>query len=74
MLFRSRFKSWTKKDGSPSYFQPLKNIKETESMDKHGYIMTVPTFDFSVLGQPMRSGTELRNLYSKANEKQRQEI
>lgn len=69
-----RFSFAAKKDGSQPYFQPLKDIKQTESMDKHGYIMTVPTFDFNVLGQPMQSGTELRNLYSKSDPKQRQQI
>ena len=69
-----RFSFAAKKDGSPSYFQQLVSIKDTESMDKHGYVMTVPTFDFNVLGQPMRSGTELRNMYGKADEKQRQAI
>lgn len=69
-----RFSFAAKKDGSTPYFQPLKDIKQTESMDKHGYIMTVPTFDFTVAGAPMRSGTELRNLYSEADEPQRQAI
>ena len=69
-----RFSFAPKKDGSEPYFQPLKDIKQTESMDKHGYIMTVPTFDFTVLGQPMQSGTELRKLYSTSDEKQRQQI
>lgn len=69
-----RFSFATKKDGTTPYFQPLKDIKQTESMDKHGYIMTVPTFDFTVAGAPMRSGTELRNLYSAADEKGRQGI
>ena len=70
-----RFKSWTKKDGTPAYFQPMPDkISETESMQQHGYIMTVPTFDFAVMGQPMRSGTELRDLYVNADEQQRQAI
>ena len=70
-----RFKSWTKKDGSPAYFQPMpKNIKETEGMNHHGYIMVVPTFDFTVMGQPMQSGTELRQMYVDADEQQRQAI
>jgi hypothetical protein len=43
-------------------------------MDEHGYILTVPTFDFAVLGHPMRSGTELRKLYSESDEAQRREI
>ena len=69
-----RFSFAAKKDGSTPYFQPLTDIKQTESMDKHGYIMTVPTFDFTVAGAPMRSGTELRKLYSSADAKQRQAI
>ena len=69
-----RFSFATKKDGSQPYFQPLKDIKDTESMDKHGYIMTVPTFDFTVAGAPMRSGTELRKLYAGADEAGRQVI
>ena len=69
-----RFSFAAKKDGSPSYFQKLTDIKQTESMDKHGYIMTVPTFDFKVLDQPMRSGTELRQMYADAGKSQRQAI
>lgn len=69
-----RFSFAPKKDGTPPYFQPLKDLKNIVSMDQHGYIMTVPTFDFTVLGQPMRSGTELRKLYAAADEKQRREI
>lgn len=69
-----RFSFKPKKDGTDPYFQPLKNIKDTKSMDQHGYIMTVPTFDFTVAGAPMRSGTELRNLYASSDEAGRQAI
>jgi ATP-dependent Lon protease len=69
-----RFSFKTKKDGSAPYFQPLKDIKDTESMDRHGYIMTVPTFDFNINNEPMRSASELRANYSKADGKTRQKI
>lgn len=69
-----RFNFAPKKDGTAPYFQPLKDIKQTESMDKHGYVLTVPTFDFTVAGEPMRSGTELRRLYADSDEKARQAI
>jgi hypothetical protein len=70
-----RFKSWSKKDGSPTYLQPMpKDLSQLANMEQHGYIMTVPTFDFKVLGQPMRSGTELRAMYTDADPKQRQAI
>jgi hypothetical protein len=69
-----RFSFKSNKDGSTPYFQPLRDLKDVENMEKHGYIMTVPTFDFKVAGEPMRSGTELRKLYSEADAKQKQEI
>jgi hypothetical protein len=69
-----RFSFKPKKDGSEPYFQPLRNIKDTKSMQEHGYIMTVPTFDFTVAGAPMRSGTELRQMYVDADEAGRQAI
>ena len=69
-----RFASWSKKDGSPSYFQPLSDFKQAENMDQHGYIMTVPTFQFNVMGDPMQSSTELRAEYKVADEKTRQAI
>ena len=69
-----RFSFAPKKDGTPPYFQPLKDINQTENMDQHGYILTVPTFQFSVLGKPMQSASELRAQYKAADEKTRQAI
>ncbi len=66
-----RFSFGSKKDGSPSYFQPFKDIRQCQRADQHAYIMTVPTFDFKILGQPMRSGTELRSLYTQSDEQRR---
>ncbi|NBW57422.1 hypothetical protein EBR43_06490 [bacterium] len=64
-----RFAKWTKKDGSPSYFQPMpKDPKDMQGLSQHGYIMIVPTFDFTVLGKPMRSATELRFEFAQADE------
>ena len=59
-----RFSKFTKKDGSPSYLQPLpKKLDRLEPAVKHGYIDTTPTTDFSVLGKPARSASELRKQY-----------
>jgi hypothetical protein len=69
-----RFSFAPKKDGSESYFQPLKDIKQTESMQKHGYIMVAPTFQFDVAGDPMESASEIRAKYKTANKKQRRAI
>lgn len=70
-----RFSKFTKKDGSPSYLQPMPN-----SVDKlvpaitHGYIDIVPTTDFTVLGMPARSASELRSRYTKLNDVQRKKF
>jgi len=69
-----RFASWTKKDGSPAYFQPLGNIKNTKSMQEHAYIMTVPTFEFTVLGKPMTSASDFRRDYAAADDETRQSM
>lgn len=70
-----RFSKWSKKDGTPSYFQPLpKDMAAMKPIAEHGYIMTVPTFNFSVLGQPMRSATELRAQFAQADENSQRAI
>ena len=53
-----RFSFKPKKDGSPSYYQPAQ--KDMRPMSEHGYIITVPTLQFNVLGKPMRSASEFR--------------
>jgi hypothetical protein len=64
-----RFKSWTKRDGSPAYFQPAPNkVSEMEDFDRHGYIFVVPTLDFKVDGKPMRSATEFRKEFAAADD------
>lgn len=60
-----RFSFKPKKDGSPSYYQPAQ--KEMKSLDTHGYIITVPTLQFNVLGKPMRSASEFRANFAKAD-------
>ena len=60
-----RFAFTPKKDGSPSYYQPAQ--KEMQSLDKDGYIVTVPTLSFDVLGKPMRSASEFRANFAKAD-------
>lgn len=60
-----RFSFKPKKDGSPSYYQPAQ--KDMKSLDTHGYIITVPTLQFDVLGKPMRSASEFRANFAKAD-------
>ena len=70
-----RFSSWSKKDGSPTYFQPYPNdISGMEDMTKHAYILTVPTKQFTVLGQVIDSASTIRQMYAEADAKTRQQI
>lgn len=67
-----RFSKFVKKDGSPSYLQPLpKKVDKLEPAIKHGYIDTVPTTDFTVFGMPARSASQLRSQYAALNSQQR---
>lgn len=71
----ARFKFGTKKDGSPSYLQPLpKNLKECKPMTEHAYVMTVPTVTFKVLGHDANSATQLRKLYIESDDNTRENI
>lgn len=57
-----RFSFAIKRDGNPSYFQPAPNdIQTAQTFDKHGYIITVPTIQFNVLGTQIQSASELRS-------------
>lgn len=62
-----RFKNFVKKDGSPSYLQPLPKNMKMEPAIKHGYLITVPTVEFTVLGMPAKSASQLRAQYSTLN-------
>lgn len=69
-----RFSFKPKKDGSPGYFQPLTDIKKAQTLDKHGYITTVPTFNYEVLGQPANSATQIRAQFAAADEDTQKQI
>ena len=70
-----RFSKFTKKDGSPSYLQPLpKKLNKLQPAITHGYIDTVPTTDFTVLGMPARSASQLRAQYANLSPQQRKEF
>ena len=60
-----RFSFKPRKDGQPSYYQPAS--KDMQGFDKHGYIITVPTLQFNVLGKPMRSASEFRANFAQAD-------
>jgi len=68
---------YTKKDGSPAYYQPFKNLKDCKPFDPktgHGYIFVTKKKDFSVAGQEVFSGSQVRKMYSDADDAKREEI
>jgi len=59
--------------GQPSYLQPY-NEQNVETMEKHGYVTTVPTITFNVLGQPAKSASDLRAQFATLDEEKQVEF
>lgn len=57
-----------KKDGSPSYLQPLAGQKQLEPFARHAYMAYLPTVEF---GPGMTSATEIRSAWPQLNEKRK---
>jgi cytidyltransferase-like protein len=57
-----------KKDGSPSYLQPLKGQKQLQPFSKHAYMTYLPTVEF---GPGMTSATEIRTAWPQLNDKRK---
>ena len=70
-----RFNFAPKKDGSPSYLQPLpENKKGMKPMTKHGYVVITPTVNFKVQGADANSASQIRKLYTAGNDNDRNQI
>lgn len=71
----ARFKFGTKKDGTPSYIQPLPdNLKKAQPMTKHAYVTVTPTVNFKVRGKDANSASEIRKEYIAGNNADRDSI
>jgi len=57
-----------KKDGTPSYLQPLLGAKKLEPFGKRAYMAYLPTVEF---GPGMTSATEIRTAWPTLNEKRK---
>ena len=66
--------SYTKKDGSPSYMQPLSDKIELQPLSKHAYVELAPTVKFTVAGQEIMSATAIRQLYINGDDNTRVKI
>jgi hypothetical protein len=64
-----------KKDGSPSYMQPMpENPKKMKPLNQHAYVVLAPTVTFQVQGADASSATQIRNSYIKGNDDSRMGI
>lgn len=70
-----RFKFGTKKNGEPSYLQPMpEDLKQLKPMSQHAYVDVTPTVNFRVQGADADSARQIRNLYINANPQDRDNI
>jgi hypothetical protein len=65
---------YTKKDGSPAYYQPFVSIDKCESFETHAYIFVTKKHDFKVNGREAFSGSQVRKMYSDADSEGRDKI
>jgi len=71
----ARFKFGTKKNGDPSYMQPLpETLKKLQPLTKHAYVTVTPTVNFKVKGVDANSASAIRQLYIHGNETDRNNI
>jgi hypothetical protein len=71
----ARFNFNPKKDGSPSYIQPMpKDSKGMQNMTQHAYVAVTPTVNFKVQGADANSASQIRRLYQQGNKADREQI
>ena len=70
-----RFKFGVKRDGSPSYMQPLpENLKHLKPLTEHAYVVVTPTVNFKIHGRDANSASEIRKMYIDGNDQDRDNI
>ena len=67
-----RFSNFVKKDGTPTYLQPM--IPEPETADNHAYLIIAPTVEFKMNGKPITSASEIRQMFKDADPAERADI
>jgi hypothetical protein len=70
ILVRSEkdFVKYTKKDGSPAYYQPFVSIDKCKSFKQHAYIFMTKKKVFRVAGKQVDSGSQIRRRYMGADD------
>jgi hypothetical protein len=70
-----RFNFAPKKNGDPSYLQPIpEDIKKLKPLTHHGYVAITPTVNFRIKGQDADSASAIRKLYRNGNDTDRMQI
>jgi hypothetical protein len=71
----ARFRFGVKKNGEPSYLQPMpENAKQLKPMSEHAYVMVTPTVNFRVQGADANSASQIRQMYIRGNDADRDKI
>jgi hypothetical protein len=71
----ARFRFGTKKNGEPSYLQPMpEGNKKLQPMTKHAYVLVTPTVNFKVRGADADSASAIRKMYRDGNDNDRNQI
>jgi hypothetical protein len=71
----ARFKFGTKKNGEPSYMQPMpENLKQLKPLTQHAYVTVTPTVDFRVQGVDANSASQIRKAYVAGSDADRDSI
>jgi len=65
---------YTKKDGSPGYFQPFVSLDKCEPFGYHGYVFVTHKKEFKLNGQVVYSGTQVRDMYANSDDQGRLNI
>jgi hypothetical protein len=59
------------KTTATSYYQPWQGMEAAEPFGEHAYIFVTKKHDFTLCGKDVCSGTQVRNMYQEANDKER---
>lgn len=63
--------NYTKKDGTPGYYQPFVSLDKMQPFSKNGYVFVTSKEDFNLGDQVVYSGTQVRDMYAQADDKTR---
>lgn len=66
--------SYTKKDGSPAYYQPYVKGQPMAPFSKHGYVFVTKKHNFTINGEEVYSGSQVRSMYGSADDAGRMKI